>query len=149
MITNNLIKFSTLISALLVMSQSYAAADMQVDRYSTVSEAATPAQINPLLTVVQVTFPERITTIGDAMNYVLRYSGYALVPLSEQSSALITVLAKPLPLVDRQMGPMTIHDALLVLVGQHTFTLTADPINRVVNVELIHPVKKITTAYGK
>lgn len=146
---NNAYKLVLLASTFMVASQSYAmtpdvALQMQVDRYSTVNAVATPAQLNPLLTMAQFTFPPTIATIGDAVHYVLLYSGYALAPSTQQSHALITILSEPLPLVDKQVGPMTVKDALLILVGKNIFTLQTDPINRLVNFKLIASINKNT-----
>lgn len=101
-----------------------------VDRYTTVASKPTPSQINPLLALIQVTFPQDVVTVGDAVNYLLRYSGYTLVAESKMEPELIATLHKPLPLVDRKLGPLKLQDALLVLVGQHVFTLVQDPIHR-------------------
>lgn len=109
-----------------------------VDRYSSVSEAATPAQLNPLLTVVTVKFPDSVTTIGQAVNQVLVYSGYSLAPENQLPCALKTVLSKPLPLADRTFQPMMIRDMVGVLVGKNHFRLTQDSINRTVNFNVIN-----------
>lgn len=106
---------------------------MQVERYSTVNESATAAQINPLLSVASFRFPQSVGTVGDAVDIVLRYSGYELAPADTLPLQLVTVLSKPLPMVDRTLGPLTTQDALLVLVGKGLFSLNQDPIQRTVN----------------
>ncbi|HAU1456566.1 TPA: hypothetical protein JBI59_15700, partial [Legionella pneumophila] len=60
----------------------------QVSRYATVNNQPLAAQINPLKTVQQIHFPESIQTIGEAVNYWLRYSGYHLAPKEKQSESL-------------------------------------------------------------
>ena len=42
------------------------------------------------------------------------------------------MLAKPLPFVDRELGPVLLKDALMVLAGE-SFILTQDPLNREIN----------------
>lgn len=119
-----------------------ASSTLQVDRYSTVNESATPAQINPLLSVTAFHFPQSVGTVGEAVNTVLRYSGYALAPEGVLPPELVIVLSKPLPMVDRTLGPLATEEALLVLVGKGLFVLNQDPINRTVNFRYIgKPIK--------
>ena len=50
---------------------------MQVGRYSIIAPVATAAQSDPLQTMVQIHFPApHISTVGDAMRYLLRHSSY-------------------------------------------------------------------------
>lgn len=122
---------------------------MQVERYSTVSTEASAAQINPLLSVSSFRFPQSVVSVGDAVNAVLLYSGYALESNDRLPLALVTVLSKPLPMVDRTLGPLTSEEALLVLVGKSLFSLNQDPINRTVNFhylgKLSSPTAKVKT----
>ena len=122
---------------------------MQVERYSTVSTEASAAQINPLLSVSSFRFPQSVVSVGDAVNAVLLYSGYALDSSDRLPSQLVTVLSKPLPMVDRTLGPLTSEEALLVLVGKGLFSLKQDPINRTVNFhylgKLFSPGTKVKT----
>ena len=48
------------------------------------------------------------------------------------SSYLKTTLAKPLPAIDRDFGPMSLKDGLTTLVGS-AFYLVQDPLNRMVD----------------
>ncbi|WP_019215197.1 PFGI-1 class ICE element type IV pilus protein PilL2 [Legionella tunisiensis] len=109
----------------------------QVGRYATVNNQPLAAQINPLKTVQQIHFPASIQTIGEAVNYWLRYSGYHLSPKEKQSEGLQQVFQQPLPQVNRNLGPLTITNGLTVLVGQHLFSLKQDDLLREVNFSLI------------
>lgn len=108
----------------------------QVNRYATVENKPLTSQINPLLTVQQIHFPQHIHTVGDALTHWMQYSGYALVDEQVQSQALKDIMKQPLPQVVRHLGPLTVHDGLEVLVGQHVFSLIQDPLHRQVNFKL-------------
>lgn len=103
-----------------------------VSRYLTINNKPRPEQINLLTQVVQVKFPQNIQTIGMAVSYLLRFSGYSLISKKKMSPALLTMLSKPLPVVDRELGPVSLKDALMVLGGE-SFTLVQDPLNREIN----------------
>ena len=54
------------------------------------------------------------TTVGDAMHYVLRHSGYRLC---EGDPALATLWALPLPAAHLQLGPLPLNQTLQLLAG--------------------------------
>lgn len=112
-----------------------------VGRYITAVDVAKPDQVNPLLTVATFKFNPNVQTIGDALNQVLQYSGYALVPSQDQSAAVEQTLTKPLPYSVRTLGPLPIQDALTVLMGQDVFILVVDPLHRLVNFDLNPDIK--------
>lgn len=107
----------------------------QVSRYLTIPNKPNLYQTNLLSQQIQVRFTRNIQTVGDAMNYILRFSGYSLIPESQMNPALKLTLEKQLPIVDRELGPMTLREALITLVGP-AFSLSHDPVNRFVNFEL-------------
>ncbi len=106
--------------------------NIEMGRYLSVSSKPLHEQENLLAQVFQVHFPQGVQTVGDAMHYLLKNSGYSLVNEAHQSEALKNTLKKPLPLIDRHFGPMTLKDALVTLVGP-AFYLVNDPLNREVN----------------
>lgn len=127
-----------LLSGLALCSLQIQAANItQVSRYATVKNQPLAAQINPLKTVQQIHFPASIQNIGDAANYWLRYSGYHLAPKEKQSESLQQVFQQPLPQVSRNLGPLTIADGLIVLVGQQLFILKQDDLLREINFSLV------------
>lgn len=127
-----------LIYSLALCSLQIQAANItQVSRYATVNNQPLAAQINPLKTVQQIHFPASTQTIGDAVNYWLRYSGYHLAPKEKQSESLQQVFQQPLPQVNRNLGPLTIADGLTLLVGQHLFNLKQNDLQREINFTLI------------
>lgn len=113
----------------------------QINRYATVANKPLAAQINPLLAVQQVHFPQEVHTIGQAVEWWLKYSGFALVSKEKQSESLQIILRQPLPQIDRNLGPLSVRDGLEVLVGQQSFILMEDPLLRQVNFKLKAGVK--------
>ena len=107
----------------------------QVSRYLTIKNKPKQEQVNLMSQVVQVRFPQNIQTIGSATNYLLRFSGYSLISDKRMNQALRITIAKPLPIVDRDLGPISLRNALTTLVGQG-FNLACDPINREVDFQL-------------
>jgi conjugative transfer region protein (TIGR03748 family) len=65
-------------------------------------------------------------TVGDALRYVLRHSGYRLC---EGGPDLQTLFGLPLPAAHFQLGPMVLRSALLTLAGPG-WTLRVDDLNR-------------------
>ena len=126
-------------------SHAYAADDTTIGRYLTVEDKPNPSQVDLLAQIIQVRFPQNVQTVGDALNYLLRLSGYGLVPETQQSGALKITLTKPLPFIDRDFGPMTLKDALTTLVGP-AFNLAHNPINRTVNFSLKPEFNRFYTA---
>lgn len=76
-----------LCSFVLCSLNAQAANITQVGRYATLNNQPLAAQINPLKTVQQIHFPASIQTIGEAVNYWLRYSGYHLAPKENKAKA--------------------------------------------------------------
>lgn len=128
-------KISILLLILSVSNITLASDTNTVGRYLSVSNKPLHEQQDLLSQIFQVHFPKEVQTIGDAMQYLLRYSGYSLVAETNQSAALKNTLKKPLPLVDRNFGPMSLKDGLSTLAGP-AFILMQDPLNREVNFKL-------------
>lgn len=127
----------TAMTLLSVTALSTQAANItQINRYATVDNKPLRAQVNPLLAVQQIHFPQSVQTVGQAMTYWLQYSGYSFVKTEKQPLSLQAVMQQRLPQVDRNLGPLTIKDGLEVLAGQEVFTLTQNPLLREVNFKL-------------
>lgn len=107
----------------------------QFGRYLTTINKPTQAQTDLLSQTMQVRFPQTVQTIGDAMNYLLKFSGYSLIAEKNRSAELKNTLSKPLPTVDRDFGPMSLKDGLITLIGP-AFSLAHDPLNRTINFDL-------------
>ncbi|MFJ4346329.1 integrating conjugative element protein pill, pfgi-1 [Pseudomonas sp. NPDC089401] len=84
-------------------------------RYTFVELTPELAQQDLLLQTIDVRLPNGpLLTVGDALRYVLRHSGYQLCEHSPMAQALF---ALPLPAVHFQLGPMVLRSALLTLAG--------------------------------
>ena len=127
----------SMIGLLTVAAFSINAANVtEVNRYATVNNKPLAAQINPLLAVQQVHFPQEVKTVGQAITYWLQYSGFSLSKADKQPLSLQAVMQQPLPQIDRHLGPLTVRDGLEILVGQDVFSLTQNPMLREVNFKL-------------
>jgi len=109
-----------------------------VGRYSSISNVATRAQQNPLLAIAQFKFSARVKTVGQALLQVLQDTGYSLVPEKQLPRSVRKVLAKPLPVTQRELGPISMKDALSTLMDSQVFRLMVDPVNRRVTFRLKH-----------
>lgn len=112
----------------------------QINRYSSVKNGPTKAQINPLMAVSRFNFPPTVHTVGDAVHHVLANTGYKLSP--HLSSHAQSTLKKSLPITQRHLGPMTIQDALEVLMGQQVFKLQRDPLHRLISFKVRSNIAK-------
>ncbi|MYD46431.1 MAG: pili assembly chaperone [Gammaproteobacteria bacterium] len=109
--------------------------EVQVGRYSTMKTLPTEAQQNIFATVTNVNFDSSITTVGQAMRYLLEDQGIRLaVPRSRENQVHI-LIALPLPQIHRQLGPISLRHALETLAGP-VWLLVQDPIHRMVSFEL-------------
>ena len=132
----------SMISVLSVVACSSIAANVtQINRYATVANKPLAAQINPLLAVQQVHFPQEVQTIGQAIEWWLRLSGFSLISKEKQPESLHAVMRQALPQIDRTLGPLTVKDGLEVLVGQQSFALIEDLLLRQVNFKLKPGIK--------
>lgn len=111
------------------------AAEVQVGRYSTLPAMPTVAQADLLATTVSVSFPARIITVGEAVQYLLQRSGYRLADGDVMAPETTDMLTLPLPAVHRHLGPITLTQAMETLVGP-AFRLIHDPAHRLISFEL-------------
>ncbi|MCG5537368.1 hypothetical protein [Halorhodospira sp. 9622] len=109
----------------------------QVGRYSSLDAGPTDAELEPLKTSVQVTFPQEVTTVGDALEHLLEPSGYEFLELS----ATPVLTSRPLPEAHREIGPMPLQEALKTLGGA-PWRLLIDPVARAVTYEPKPPYRE-------
>jgi conjugative transfer region protein (TIGR03748 family) len=117
-----------------VASVNLQASDIQVGRYSLFATTPTEAQADPLQSMITVQFPDRVRTVGDAVQHLLQQSGYRLAGSEATEPASAYLMALPLPSVHRSMGPMPLKRALETLSGT-AFRLVEDPVHRLVAFE--------------
>jgi len=108
----------------------------QVGRYSSIANVATSSQENPLLAISQFKFGARVKTVGQALWQVLQDTGYSLVAENRLPVSAREVLLKPLPVTQRELGPISVGNALRTLMGDQVFTLVVDPVHRLVTFKL-------------
>ena len=111
-------------------------------RYSAVIPEPTSAQKNPLKTLVKIRFPHQIRKVGQAINYLLKRSGYRLTPVQISDPAQRILLQLPLPEIHRDIGPMPLYKALSTLAGE-PYLLVVDPVHRLVGFDLKERFEKI------
>ncbi len=106
----------------------------RIGRYSVVVPGPTRVQMNPLASVRHFDL-EALMTVGDAMDAVLRGTGWRRAGSGATDPAARALFHLPLPDVHRAMGPIRTDQALAVLCG-HAFTLVTDPVHRLVSCDL-------------
>ena len=108
---------------------------MQTGRYTYVKNTPPEDQLNPLRVVIKTRIPQSVETVGQAIGFLLARSGYTLIDKSAQGEEVQALLGLPLPQVHRNIGPMTLDQALHTLGGD-AFELVIDPVRRKVAYEL-------------
>lgn len=104
-----------------------APATIRQGRYTLASTQPTLEQRQPLLQIIDVRIaPALAPTVGDALQYVLRHSGYSQCASSPD---LAVLFSRPLPAVHYQLGPMPLMEALTILAGP-AWTMQTDPVAR-------------------
>lgn len=92
---------------------------LQLGRYTTAEAVPQPNLADPLALVAQITFPrEQVSTVGEAIDYTLLRTGYALVDAQALTQEARRFLGLPLPEAQRTLGPYSVQDMLNVLVGK-------------------------------
>ncbi|MGH8549964.1 MAG: hypothetical protein ACREEM_01115 [Blastocatellia bacterium] len=108
---------------------------IQTGRYSAITASPTEAQMNLLRVMISVTLPEEVVTVEQAIQHLLRRSGYRFARPDTQLTPVAELLHKILPQVHRQLGPMPLEEALRALTGP-AFDLVIDPVPREVSYQL-------------
>lgn len=106
-----------------------------VSRYVSAVAEPTSTQRDVLNSIIDVSFPERVTLVGQAVEYVLPPYGYRLEVDDETSASQLVLLTLPLPDPHRTLGPITVRDVLDVLGGE-SFELTINPVRRTIEYRL-------------
>jgi type IV pili sensor histidine kinase/response regulator len=107
---------------------------VRYDRYTLVSTRPDDAQRDPLNQIVDITMPAQLVkTVGEGFRYLLLESGYSLC--SATTSAFSELLSRPLPAVQRDIGPVRLSEALQIVAGP-AWRLKVDDVNREICFEL-------------
>ncbi len=126
---------STLIVLIYSITMNVSATDIKVGRYTSMQPVATPQQQDPLSVIIDVTLPQDIVTVGDALPYILKRSGYYMATGKVADPALPRLLNTSLPEIHRRLGPITLRNGLKTLAG-NSWTLVEDHVGRLVSFEL-------------
>ncbi|ORM92194.1 TcpQ domain-containing protein [Pantoea cypripedii] len=107
---------------------------VRYDRYTLASTRPDDAQRDPLSQIIDITMPSQlVSTVGEGFRYLLLESGYSLC--SATSSAFSELLSRPLPAVQRDIGPVKLSEALQIVAGP-AWRLKVDEVNREICFEL-------------
>lgn len=115
-----------------LFSPQLQAGEVQVGRYSLHGAIASNAQKDLLANIVTLDFPQPIQTVGDALQFLLKDSGYRLALTQPVTPDTTQLFALPLPSVHRSLGPMPLRHALETLAGP-MFYLIQDPVHRLIS----------------
>ena len=103
-------------------------------RYLSVQVGPEQAQTDLLQSIVEIRIPEKITTVGASLNYLLEPYGFQLDDNPESDGQyLLLILVLPEP--HRRLGPMTLMNAITTL-GGHSFQSSINPVKRTVSYQL-------------
>ncbi|EGP0731903.1 hypothetical protein IV610_003529 [Salmonella enterica] len=97
-------------------------------RYTLVSVKSADAQREPLNQLIDITMPgQLVNSVGDGFRYLLFQSGYSLC--GRYGADFAELLKRPLPAVQRKIGPMRLSEALQVVAGP-AWRTSVDEVNR-------------------
>ena len=141
-----LFALSGLVTALLITAGNVEAGDgvavstvtseVQVGRYQSVMLQADQTQRDLLSVVITRKLPEHVNTVGQAVASLLEGSGYRLLSADLADPYRRLLFSLPLPEVQRQLGPLTLRQALELLSGP-AFRLVVEPAYRLLSFELL------------
>jgi len=102
-------------------------------------------QADPLYVTVNVKFSRHIKTVGDAIKYIIARSGYHISNSNESDKGTRLLMSLPLPQVQRRLEPMTLRQALRVLIGE-AYAIEINPISRSISFGVKPKFKKMLSA---
>ena len=116
--------------------QQVHASDRRVfeSRYLSVQVGAEPAQIDLLQSIIEIQMPTRVTTVGESLTLLLGPYGFQLEDNPESGEQYL-LLMLPLPEPHRQLGPITLIDAITTLGGPG-FQPLINPVKRTIGYQL-------------
>ena len=137
---------------LTVQANTTGAADSRIleSRYLTVQVGPESTQTDLLKSIVDIRVPERITTVGGSLDYLLRPYGFQLddshkVDKQPEADEQYLLLVLTLPEPHRNLGSMTLMDALATLGGK-SFRPLINPVKRSVRYQLRKGFGQFATA---
>ncbi|AEF05683.1 PilL protein [Alteromonas naphthalenivorans] len=97
----------------------------------------TESQLDVMESVLRLIVPEQVTTVGSAIQYLLKPYGYQLDDKTDDEESLdfYVLLTRPLPEPHRTFDPISLYDALEVLGGD-SYEVVINPVLRTVRYRL-------------
>ncbi len=121
-----------IVTTLLLTSHGILADEIRIGRYQSLVLTPDSGQADALGAVITPQFPDDITTIGEAIRFLLQPTGYQLPAAPGPCEALL--FAQPLPAAQRRLGAVTVRHALAQLAGS-AYRPVVDTLYRRVNFE--------------
>jgi conjugative transfer region protein (TIGR03748 family) len=106
----------------------------QIARYSVIRPGPTPDQQDLLAMTAPRRLPDEIATVGDAVAWLLKPSGYRLAAPDRLSNEVKDLLNLPLPSAHREFEALPLTEVIALLVGP-AFVLVQDPVHRLMAFE--------------
>ena len=123
--------------------------NQQVARYSVLRPHQMVGQQDLLSIAKALRVPNEITTVGGALEWVIKDSGYRLASPDQLTKDVKEMFQLPLPKAHRQFQALPLRDVVLLLAGS-PFVLVYDPVHRLIAFERCYasadPQKLNTTA---
>ncbi|MCP4475508.1 MAG: hypothetical protein GY821_13280 [Gammaproteobacteria bacterium] len=111
------------------------ATPVSVSRYATLAIENSQEKTHLLQQVIQIKFPKNCTTVGEAMHFLLQFSGYHLAKPANLTASAKARLNQPLPAITRQVGPGTLQAIISILIGP-SYQQLIDPAHRLIGFQL-------------
>lgn len=122
--------------AVAAVSCNVEAGELQLSRYQTVTLQPSDEQIDLMSNIVEIELPAEVKTVGQAISHLLEGSGYRLLSAKLAEPYRVSLFSLPLPEVQRQLGPISLRDALELVSGP-AFRLVVEPVYRLVTFALV------------
>ena len=120
----------------------------QIDRYSELAAGPTLEQRDLLAVTAAVSIPNDIASLGGALRWILRDSGYRLAPDPVLPPEVHAMLKLPLPAAHRRLEPMSLKAVLALMVGP-AFHIVQDPVHRLLSFERCNTVQNYSPTQGE
>ena len=120
----------------------------QIDRYSELAAGPTLEQRDLLAVTAAVSIPNDIESIGGALRWILRDSGYRIAADSVIPPEVHAMLELPLPAAHRRLEPMPLKAVLALMVGP-AFHIVQDPVHRLLSFERCNTVRNRSSNRGE
>jgi conjugative transfer region protein (TIGR03748 family) len=121
--------FITLTTLMLSASAQAQPTNKLIDRYTVLNPIQTPAQADPLSVVISIKFAKSVVTVKQAIEQLLRQSGYIL----DKNYEVEKINSFTLPKVHQALGPMSLKRMIKVLLGP-AWDLSVDQTTRSIQI---------------